>query len=187
MANINVLVEVAGVLGLDLSLGVDSSAVRVCHAVDEELDVAGFGLGDLEAIVRSIKRSSQSALRRVLNVTDPDRDTTGNFLVGAVDVDNASVRAWNPGSLVDFANVEAGVLELARLQVQKSPAGVTCGLGEVVLRDGQQGNRSISTGAERTAAGRTDQLPLRLSVRSADKWHNHILRSELGKAGSSQG
>jgi len=122
VTNVDILVEATGVLGSDLSLRVDGSTVGVCHGVDQELDVSTLSLSDLQAVVGSIQRSSQCALGRVVDVSDPESDTTRNLLVGSIDVNDARVSSGDPGSLVDLADVETGVLELARLQIKKSPA-----------------------------------------------------------------
>jgi hypothetical protein len=160
VTNVGILVEATGVLGSDLGLRVDRSTVRVRHAVDQELDVSALSLSDLQTVVGSIQRCSQCALGRVVDVSNPESDTTGDLLVGSIDVNDTRVGSGDPGSLVDLADVETRVLEFARLEIKKSPARLRLRRGEVVLRDGQQSNGSITAGAERTTAGCTEQLPV---------------------------
>lgn len=122
VTNVDILVEATGVLRSDFGLRVDGSTVGVRHGVDQELDVSALSLSDLQTVVGSIQGSSQCALGRVVDVSDPQSDATGNLLVGSVDVDDTRVSSGDPGSLIDLADVKTRVLELARLQIKKSPA-----------------------------------------------------------------
>lgn len=133
----------------DFSLWVDSCAVGVSHAVDQEMHVSGRGLCNLETVVWRIQRSDHSAHVGALDITNPQSDTTWDLLVGAIDVDDTSLAARNPGDFVDLAGVQARLGDLAGLEVDQVHARACAAM----LLKGVLGVREQSDGAIGTWVG----------------------------------
>jgi len=133
------------------------------------MHVSSRSVCDLETGVWRIQRSDHFACAGVLDVANPQGNTTGNLLVGAIDVDDTSLAAGNPGDLVDLASIEARLGDLAGLEIDEVHARTrTAVLLEGILGVREQTDRAIGTGvSDATSDGAEESSVHLLAVAQA--------------------
>lgn len=149
----------------NFGLRIDGSTIGVSHAVYDEMHVSGRGVCDLETGVWRIQRSDHLAHAGLLDVANPQGNTTGNLLIGAIDVDDTGLATGDPGDLVDLAGVEARLGDLAGLKIDEVHARARASvLLEGILGVREQSDRAIGTGVSDATSDGAEKPSVYLSV-----------------------